>query len=79
MKIGAASAMPVMLMADLAENAVRGELFSRWYYPVFMTFIGVLAIAPLVWKRPEVMRIAGWIFFASVISWMTVVRGVLVS
>jgi hypothetical protein len=25
------------------------------------------------------MRIAGWIFFVSVISWMTIVRGVLAS
>lgn len=72
----------VMLMvvaADLAENAVRGELFSPWYYPLFMTFLGLLAIAPLVSKSPVVMRAAGWLVFISVFSWMTVIRGVLAS
>jgi hypothetical protein len=72
-------AILVVLMADLAENAVRGELFSPWYYPVFITSIGILAVAPLVWKSPMVMRIAGWMFFVAVISWMTIARGVLAS
>lgn len=71
--------MLVVLVADLAENAVRGELFSPWYYPLFMAFTGVLAIAPLAWKSPLVMRAAGWIFFVAIVSWMTIVRGVLAS
>ena len=71
--------MLVVLAADIAENAVRGELFSPWYYPLFVAFLGVLAAAPLVWASQAVMRNAGWIFFAAVISWMTVVRGVLAS
>ncbi len=71
--------MLVVLAADIAENAVRGELFSPWYYPLFVAFLGVLAAAPLVWASQAVMRTAGWIFFAAVISWMTVVRGVLAS
>ena len=72
-------AMLVVLIADIAENAVRGELFNPWYYPVFITCLGVLTIAPLAWKSPAVMRIAGWVFFVSVVSWMTIVRGVLAS
>ena len=72
-------AMLVMLVADLAENAVRGELFSPWYYPVFIASLCVLALAPLFWKNPAVMRIAGWLFFLAVVSWMTIVRGVLAS
>ena len=72
-------AMLVVLIADLAENAVRGELFSPWYYPVFVASLFALAVAPLVWKNPTVMRIAGWTFFCAVISWMTIVRGVLAS
>jgi hypothetical protein len=63
----------------VTENAVRGELFSPWYYPVFMAFTGLLVIAPLVWKSPMIMCAAGWIFFAAIISWMTIVRGVLAS
>jgi len=72
-------AILVVLVADVTENAVRGELFSPWYYPVFMASLGVLSIAPLVWKSQLVMRTAGWIFFVAVISWMTIVRGVLAS
>ena len=71
--------MLVVLMADVAENAVRGELFSPWYYPGFMVFLGVLAIAPLAWKSQLVMRASGWIFFVAVVSWMTIVRSVLAS
>ncbi len=71
--------MLVVLLSDLAENAVRGELFNPWYYPVFIGSIAVLVIAPLVWNSPFVMRASGWIFFASIISWMTIVRGVLAS
>lgn len=69
----------VMVAADLAENTVRGQLFSPWYYPLFMSFIGALAVAPLIWKNPLVMRISGWVFFVAVVSWMTIVRGVLAS
>ncbi len=71
--------MLVVVVADVAENAVRGELFSPWHYPVFISSIGVLAATPLVWKNPIVMCIAGWMLFAAVISWMTLVRGVLAS
>ena len=70
--------MLVVCIADVAENTVRGQLFSPWYYPVFMGSICVLAMTPLIWKSPVVMRIAGWIFFGAVVSWMTIVRGVLV-
>lgn len=72
-------AILVVIVADLAENAVRGELFSPWYYPLFMASIGVLAVLPLLWKHPRVMLLAGWLFFAAVVSWMTIARGVLVS
>ena len=71
--------MLVMLAADVAENAVRGEVFSPWYYPVFMGGLAVLTVMPLAWQNPAVMRACGWAFFASVIAWMTIVRGVLAS
>lgn len=71
--------MLVVLVSDLAENAVRGGLFNPWFYPVFMSFLGLLAIAPLAWRNPMVMRVAGWIFFVAIIAWMTIVRGVLAS
>jgi len=72
-------AMLVVLIADLAENAVRGGLFDPWYYPVFVATLGVLAVAPLMWKNPSVMRAAGWLFFFAVVSWMTIARSVLAS
>ena len=72
-------AMLVVVAADIAENAVRGELLSPWYYPVFAASLGALALGPLIWKNPVVMRVAGWAFFVAVISWMTIVRGVLAS
>ena len=71
--------MLVVLTSDLAENAVRGELFNPWYYPVFILCMGLLVVAPLAWRNPTVMRTTGWIFFASIITWMTIVRGVLAS
>ena len=71
--------MLIVLVADLAENAVRGGLFSPWYYPVFIASIGCLTVAPLLWKNRLVMHFAGWIFFVAVISWMTIVRSVLAS
>ena len=71
--------MLVVLVADLAENAVRGELFRPWYYPVFVAGLGVLASLPLVWRHPLVMPASGWMFFGAVVSWMTFVRGVLAS
>ncbi|TDG11809.1 hypothetical protein E2F43_15670 [Seongchinamella unica] len=39
-------AMLVMIVADLAENSVRGELLDPWYYPVFMGSLGALCLAP---------------------------------
>ncbi len=71
--------MLVALVADLAENTVRGELFNPWYYPLFILSVGLLAIAPLVWKSTMVMCTCGWLFFLAVITWMTIVRGVLAS
>jgi hypothetical protein len=72
-------AVLVMLMVDVAENAVRGDLLNPWYYLVFMGTAAAMAIAPLVWKSPKVMLAAGWLFFAALISWLTIVRGVLAS
>ncbi len=71
--------MLVVLVADLAENSVRGKLFDPWYYPVFVACLGVLTALPLVLKHRLVMPVTGWMFFAAVISWMTIVRGVLAS
>jgi hypothetical protein len=70
-------AILMVLAADVAENSVRGALFSPWYYPVFIGSLAVLSSAPLLWKNPLVMHAAGWVFFVAVISWMTIVRGVL--
>lgn len=72
-------AMLVVLAADMAENLVRGELFTPWYYPLFIVTIGVLVVIPMVWKKPEVMSTAGWLIFGAVVTWMTIVRGVLAS
>ena len=70
-------ALLVVLAADLAENTVRGELLSPWYYPAFIALISAFALIPLLWKNPKVMQIAGWGCFFAVVSWMTIVRGVL--
>ena len=71
--------MLIVLVVDVAESIVRGELFSPWYYPLFMVSLCVFALIPLLWKKPEIMRLAGWAFFFSLVSWATLVRSVLAS
>ena len=67
----------VLGVFDIGEKIVRGDLFEPWYYPLMILYLMVLAVAPLVFKRPWVMRASGWILAVSVLTWSVVVRSVL--
>jgi hypothetical protein len=71
--------MLVVVIMDVVEAAIGGELFNPWYYPLFMAFLASLVIVPLTIPRPAVLRACGWILFVSILVWSTIVRGVLVS
>ena len=67
------------MLLDIAEGAIRGELFDPWYYLLFMGGIMVLAAIPLVMPRPAVVHAMGWILFVIILSWSAGVRTFLVS
>ncbi len=73
------SAMFTIIVVDFFESLVRGEIFDPWFYPLFMVYLAVLVVVALVFPRPQVIRISGWVMFMSVLAWTTIIRGVLVS
>ena len=70
--------MLTIILLDVGEAALGGELFNPWYYLVFMAFLLGLVVAPLVLAKPVVLRVCGWILFITVLSWSVVVRTLLV-
>lgn len=64
---------------DVGENYLRGTMFEPWYYLIMVAYFVTFAIMPLVFAKPWVMRISGWIMAVSFLVWSVVVRGVLTS
>ena len=62
---------------DIGEKIVRGDLFEPWYYLLMIFYVIAMAAAPLISKRPWVMRASGWVLAVSMLTWSVVVRGML--
>lgn len=66
-----------MIVLDVGEKIVLGNLFEPWYYLIMMLYMAVLAALPLAISKPSVMRACGWILAVSVLVWSVIVRSVL--
>ena len=64
---------------DVGENIVRGNLFDPWYYLIFVSYVVILTVLPLVIAKPWVMRASGWILAVTLLIWSVLVRSVLAS
>jgi hypothetical protein len=67
----------VLGVLDMGEKIVRGDILEPWYYPLMILYIMTFAAAPLVFDRPWVMRVSGWVLAVSLLTWSVIVRGVL--
>jgi hypothetical protein len=66
-----------MIVLDVGEKFVLGNLFEPWYYLIMMLYMAVLTALPLAISKPSVMRACGWILAVSVLVWSVIVRSVL--
>jgi hypothetical protein len=71
--------MLTVATVDVLETSLRGALFDPWYYLILIAWMIGLIVLALVLPRPAVLRAVGWILFATVLSWSTIVRSILLS
>jgi hypothetical protein len=62
------------LAADTAWTAMRGKLFTPWYYLPFVLHYAVLAILAARIKSRMFRRLVAWWFLLSVVAWSLGVR-----
>ena len=62
------------LAADTAWTAMRGKLFTPWYYLPFVLHYAVLAILAERIKSRLFRRLVAWWFLLSVVAWSLGVR-----
>lgn len=63
-----------MACLDIAQTAMRGDVFHPWYYLPFVGHYIALALLALFAKSPAVHRFASWWFLVSVVTWALIVR-----
>jgi hypothetical protein len=64
----------VMALFDIAQMAVRGDLFHPWYYLPFVGHYIVLSLVAIKLRAPWVQRAIAWWFLGSMLTWALVVR-----
>lgn len=67
----------VLVLLDIGEKVVGDSLFEPWYYLLMTLYIMLLLGTALVFDRPWIMRVVGWVLAISMLTWSIVVRGVL--
>jgi hypothetical protein len=63
-----------MTLMDIAQTAMRGDLFNPWYYQIFVLHYTSIATAAIFIKSPVVQRVISWWFLFSIFAWSLVVR-----
>lgn len=63
-----------MAFMDIAQTAMRGDVFRPWYYLPFVLHYVVLALVALFAKSSAVHRFVSWWFLISLVTWALVVR-----
>jgi len=64
---------------DCGEKIIRGDFFDPWYLPLFYLYFVVFVTLPLIFAKPWIMRISGWVLAISTLAWSVVARSVLAS
>ena len=68
-----------IVVIDVGETTFRGELFTPWYYLIFMGYLITVVVTAMLLLTPMAMRISGWLLFGSILTWSALVRNVLSS
>jgi hypothetical protein len=61
-------------LTDIGQTAMRGALFSPWYYLVFVNYLMFTAAGGLLTTNNRFHRIIPWVLFLSMVTWSFVVR-----
>lgn len=64
---------------DCGEKIIRGDFFDPWYLPLFYLYFVVFVTLPLIFVKPRIMGISGWVLAISTLAWSVVARSVLAS
>lgn len=64
---------------DFGEKIIRGDIFDPWYLPLFYLYFVVFVTLPLIFAKPWITRISGWILVVSTLAWSVFARSVLAS
>jgi len=67
-----------MTLLDIAQTAMRGDLFHPWYYLIFALHYTAIFSAGTFIKSPAVHRVVSWWCLFSIVAWSLVVRRFLV-
>ena len=62
---------------DSGEKIIRGDFFDPWYLPLFYLHVVVFVTLPLIFAKPWIMRISGWVLAISTLAWSVDARSVL--
>lgn len=63
-----------MTFLDIAQTAMRGDLFNPWYYLIFVLHYSAISLAAIFIKARGVQRAISWWFLCSIVVWPLVVR-----
>lgn len=64
----------VMAILDIAQTAMRGDVFHPWYYLPYVLHYIVLALVALFAGSRGVHRFASWWFLVSIVVWSLIAR-----
>jgi hypothetical protein len=63
-----------MTFFDMAQTAMRGDLFNPWYYLIFVLHYSAISLLAVFIKSRTVHRVISWWFLSSIVVWSLVVR-----
>lgn len=64
----------VMALFDIAQTAMRGDLFQPWYYLPFVAHYIALSLVGIRFKHPLLQRGVAWWLLISILLWALFVR-----
>jgi hypothetical protein len=72
-------AMIGVVLADVWQTAMRGDVFSPWYYLPYALHYPALGLLAIFVNRPKLHRWIAWYFLGSAVVWSMVVRRILMT
>lgn len=67
----------VVVLADIVVTAIRGALFSPWYYLPFVAHYGFVSGLGIYLDSSKAYRVISWWFLFVTLFWAFVVRKLL--